>query len=66
MGWLIAAAVVMVVLASPWFVADSRDGRDWKPLRRSGVFGSGNGVRPLSRSPGALAARRGAKRLFRL
>ncbi|HYA44700.1 MAG TPA: hypothetical protein VED59_03775 [Acidimicrobiales bacterium] len=31
MEWAIAVAIIVVLLLSPWFSRESRDGLDWKP-----------------------------------
>ena len=64
MGWVIAALLVTVLLASPWIAADSRDGADWKPLRTGGRTPR-HAVRPWSASPGAVAVRKGVARFLR-
>ncbi|MGH9107084.1 MAG: hypothetical protein ACRDZX_14880 [Acidimicrobiales bacterium] len=62
MGWLIALGVVALLVSAPWWVADSRDGRDWKPAALAGPKRTGRSVRPVARSPtGALVRRLWAK-----
>jgi hypothetical protein len=51
MIWLLVVAVVVVLpLAAVLFGADSRDGRDWKPL---GGFDSADADAPLQHMVGA-------------
>jgi hypothetical protein len=35
-GWLVASAVLLVMVLAPWIGVDSRDGRDWQQLRPGG------------------------------
>ena len=50
MTWLLVPVAVIVLLAVPFFAADSRDGADWKPValrgRRAALVATGP-----SRSP---------------
>ncbi len=46
MGWA-ALSIVVVLLATPWFASDSRDGADWKPWPGPGA--------PRERSPFATS-----------
>jgi hypothetical protein len=65
LGGVIAAGVVVVLLAVPWFGADSRDGMDWKPIKMSGETPAPRHVRPFSQSPAAVVLRRTAVWLLR-
>jgi len=54
MSWLIDLVIVVLCLAAPWFVSDSRDGADWKPVSSTR---DAQHVRPWSRSPALVAMR---------
>lgn len=62
MGLLIFAGVVVVLLLAPWFVADSRDGADWKPMPRPSRRSTGP-VRPFLESAAALRVRAAGRHL---
>jgi hypothetical protein len=62
MTWLLVPVAVIVLLAVPFFAADSRDGADWKPAALRGPARGTRRDRPFSKSPGALFVRRVASR----
>lgn len=64
MGWFLMVLLMLAMLASPFFVADSRDGRDWQPseLSRGGDRAVARGA---SKSPGARWVRSRWSRLTR-
>jgi len=57
MGWFLVPIVVIVLLAVPYFAADSRDGADWKPVALRGPARGTRRALPFSKSPGALFVR---------
>lgn len=65
MAWALMGLVIAVLLAVPWFGADSRDGRDWHGRHRHGRPGPAlsEGFRPASESPGGTAVRAVIRRL---
>jgi hypothetical protein len=58
MTWFLVPVAVIVLLAVPFFAADSRDGADWKPAALSGPARGTRRTVPFSGSPGALLVRR--------
>ncbi len=57
MTWFLVPLAVIVLLAVPFFAADSRDGADWKPVALRGPARGTRRGRPFSKSPGALFVR---------
>ena len=45
MTWFLVPVAVIVLLAVPYFAADSRDGADWKPVALRGT-GAGHSSHP--------------------
>ncbi len=62
MTWFLVPVAVIVLLAVPFFAADSRDGADWKPVALRGPARGTRRDRPFSKSPGALFVRTVASR----
>ena len=58
MGWIVVVGVVVALLSTPWFVADSRDGKDWKPWAPPGADARWGDGRGAGRSPAVVGLRR--------
>jgi hypothetical protein len=62
MGWFIFPVIVVLLLVTPFFAADTRDGADWKPAAQRGPTRRTRRTSTFSESSGALAVRRAASR----
>jgi hypothetical protein len=63
MAWFLVPVIAILLLAVPYFAADSRDGADWKPA----ALGRARGTRralTFSQSPGVSAVRKLASSAF--
>jgi hypothetical protein len=63
MAWFLVPLAVIVLLAVPFFGADSRDGADRKPLALRGPARRTRRTTSFSQSPGAMFVRTVASRV---